>query len=239
MVKMTTGQIDTYTDDLGRAVPNYRFKIREDKLDVSGFNAAPDGICLGGSGVFKHRHLLAEYPDGSAIQYPVANFLALVGQVVTIIADGANCVHLIGERWSFIPPNLLGGAAPTRTVYAEQPDGKTQIETGTYDYTSDVLGAVTARYKMETNPDPIFQAVRGCLANPIAGATPCTITGQITPRFTTVIANRDGGKQYTRKTSPQERGAPIIACGTALLGVGLCVRYEGESVRNIQNLVAP
>lgn len=239
MVKMTTGQIDTYTDDLGRAVPNYRFKIREDKLPVSGFNAAPDGICLGGSGVFKHRHLLAEYPDGSAIQYPVANFLTLAAQLAVIIGDGANCVHLVGESWSFIPPNLLGGAAPTRTEYPEQPDGKTQIETGTFEYTSDVLGAVTARYKMETDPDAIFQAVKGCLANPIAGTTPCTITGQIQPRSAVVIANRVGGKQYARKTSPQGRGAPIIDCGTALLGVGLCVRYQGESVRNIQNIVAP
>lgn len=236
MANLTTGLIPNYTTDLGTAVENLTFKIRADKLGVTGFAQAPQGVCAGTGRIFNPRALIGEYPDKSKIRYPVANFLTLAAQVQTILLDGAVCVHLDGESWAFIPPNFLNNADPTRTAYAPQPAGVTQIETGSYDYTSDVIGEVTAQYKMEMLPAPLFNAAKGCLANPVIGTTPCTLTGQISPRHLTVIANREGGGTFARKTFPETRGDDVLDCGESLLGVGLCVRYKGESVRNVQIL---
>lgn len=239
MANLVNGRFATYTTDLGTTVDNLGFKIRRDKLGVSGGIEAPAGVCLGLSRLFKPRALIGEYPDRSKIRYIVPNFTTLVAQIQVIIADGAVCVHLDGESWSFIPNTFLGNTAPNPATYAPQAPGVTLIETGSYDYTSDSLGETKGRYKMETIPAELFTAAKNCLANPVVGTAPCTISGQTTPRAISVVANRTGGGTFVRKTYPQTRGAAVVTCATAMLGVGICVRYKGESTRNIHLLTAP
>lgn len=238
MPNIAIRQIDAYTTDLGTTIENLRFKIRIDKADAPiPYSVSNTGICSGGGSLFSPRALIAEYPDRSKIRFPMAtpNNINLFASVALLIADGAVCVHLEGEKWTQLPSNIVGGI-PTRTEYALPTTGVTAIETGIYDYNSDILGAVTPRYKLEVNPLAVSQAVLSCLANAQEGSFPCTINNVITPRALTVIAAKQGGGQIVRKTNPQNTGQDVIDCAANLYQAGFCVSYKGESIRNVQAL---
>ena len=151
MVAISVGVIPNYVSDPGLAYPNLRFKIRSDKLGLLGYQPAPDNICSGGGSLFKHRYVLAEYPDRSKIRYPVpvpdgAEFVAAAA-----IADGAVCVHLEGEEWTFIPPQFAGVAGGNFVEYPID-DGPAQIDSGVIDYISDLLGEIKVKFKVELLP---------------------------------------------------------------------------------------
>lgn len=241
MPTMVVCEIPTYLDDLGNSYSNLRFKIRADKQGVSGFDVAVgNNVCGGGGSLFQFRAVVAQYPDGSTIRYPVSVPASAGVRSISdaAIADGAICTHLDGEKWSFIPPSLVGGS-PNRSSFVV-PTGFADKEVGEADYTSDVFaGSVAIRYAIELRPTAIADAVRGCLANPVPGESlGCTTGSQITARYLQVEARNSAGGAIVRKTKPQNVGDDVGLCAAALYAVGHCVRYKGESARNV-NLLLP
>ncbi|MDX2215294.1 MAG: hypothetical protein SFY66_18665 [Oculatellaceae cyanobacterium bins.114] len=238
MPNMAVGLIPTYSDDLGRAVTDVRFKIRGDKLQVSGFGLAPAGGCTGTGNLFTLRHAVAQYADGSTIRYPIDNPVNTITVVQAAVADGAVCVHVEGERWSFIPPNIVGAQGGNQQTYVVNP-GFADKETGLFTYNSNIVGAgVNARYAIELSPTNISDAIRGCLTAPVVGTAPCSLAGGTTPRYLTVLANKLGGGQVARQAKVSDWGLPVRTCAAALYAVGFCVKYQGESYRNA-HLVLP
>lgn len=241
MANITTREMAVYATDLGTTIDNFGFKIRTDKADGPLTYQPRAAVCSGGGGLVKPRALVAEYTDGSKIRYPIPqpNSTLIFAATAVLIGDGAVCVHLEGEEWTQIPPNIVGVTSVTRTAY-DVPTGFTEIETGSYDYLSDGLGSVNPRYKMESNPPAIFQAAKACLSTPIVGTFPCAINTVIKPRELSVVANKTGGGLIVRKTHPASVGNDVFACAASLFTVGFCVKYKGESIRNIQAIaVAP
>ncbi|MGD1909081.1 MAG: hypothetical protein ACFB0C_24260 [Leptolyngbyaceae cyanobacterium] len=238
MPNIAVGEIPVYTTDLGTAVNNLRFKMREDMLIAhSGFPVAANNVCSAGGGLFTPRAIKVDLTDGSSIRFPVAN----PANIATAMAafrtiPGFACAHLEGERWRFIPPALVGAAGGNNTEY-NIPDGPTTIITGSADYTSDLIGPTNVRFKMEAEPAAIYVAVFSCLENPVIGTAPCSPTAGIQPRKLTVDARNDNGGTISRLTKPQTFGGDVVDCAQTLYGVGLCVRYRGESARNAHLLV--
>lgn len=238
MPSIARRQFATYTTDFGTEYDNYQFKIRQDKGEViSTYIDAENQVCSGGN-LFKPRVIVAEYPDRSTIRYPVNNSTqAAIRQAATeALNDGAVCVHLDGESWAVVPPSILNDAEGNRQAY-EIPAGPALKQVGRYDYTSDLLGPVQGRYIFEINPLAVSQAVLSCLANPEEGSFPCAITNLITARSLSIIANNANGGLIVRKTMPETAGADVVTCGENLLAAGFCVRYKGESARNLQVLI--
>lgn len=232
------GEIPVYSDDLGRAVPNYRFKIRGDKLPVTGFPVATVASCGAGGGLFTSRGAIAEYPDGSTIKYPIDNPNNSITVIQAAVADGAVCVHLEGERWSFIPPSFAGAAGGNQAPQVVNV-GFADKETGLFTYNSNVAGAgLNTRYAIEISPDAISNAVRSCLTAPVPGTFPCSLNGLVKPRHLTVLVNKLGGGQIARQAKVSDWGIPVRTCAAALYAVGFCVKYQGESIRNA-HLILP
>lgn len=238
MVAILVGNIPVYQSDLGTDVENLRFKIRDDKLATSGYPEADGVVCSGAAGLFKHRYLQAEYPDRSVIRYPAGTILDIPTVAQDAINDGAVCVHLEGEEWTFIPPSFMPGNPEPNYVEYPVDAGVAQVETGVTNYTSDLLGGIRVKYKVELFPNQILTAIKQCLTDPEIGTFPCTAGSQIKPRHLTVRARREGNRQIARKTLPAEAGgADILLCAAQLLATGYCVSYKGESARNVQVLL--
>jgi hypothetical protein len=241
MPNIAVREMAAYATDLGTTIENFGFKIRADKADGPLNYTLRASSCSGGGSLVKPRALVAEYADGSKIRYPIPqpNSTLIFAATAVLIGDGAVCVHLEGEEWTQIPPNIVGVTAVTRTAY-DLPTGFTEIQTGSFLYLSDGLGAVNPRYKMEQNPPAIFQAAKGCLSQPVVGTFPCAINNVIKPRELSVVANKNGGGLIVRKTHPASVGNDVFTCAASLFNVGFCVKYKGESIRNIQAIaVAP
>jgi hypothetical protein len=239
MPNIDTRQLAVYTTDLGTAVPNLRFKIRADYGPViPGYDPAPNSACGAGGGLFTPRAIKVDFDDGSSIRFPVANpsNIALFIQQLRTNLPGFACAHLEGERWRFIPPAAVGAPGGNNTGY-DIPAGVTDVRVGSADYTSDLIGPTNIRYRFEGNPVPIAAEVFNCLANPVQGTQPCSPSAGIQPRELTVEAINNNGGSIVRKTKPQDWGGDVVACAARLYGVGLCVRYRGESARNVHLLV--
>lgn len=238
MVAILVGNIPVYQSDTGVDVENLRFKIRSDKLEVSGYPEAEGVICSGAASLFKHRHIQAQYADRSVIRYPAGTIADIPNVAQSAINDGAVCVHLEGEEWTFIPPSFMPGDPEPNYVEYPVDAGVAQIETGVANYTSDILGGIRVKYKIELLPNQILTAVRQCLVDPEIGTFPCTAGSQIKPRHLTVRARREGNRQIARKTIPEQAGGEdILNCAAQLLATGYCVSYKGESARNLQVLL--
>jgi hypothetical protein len=239
MPNITRRQV-RYVNDFGVAIDEFQFKIRQDKGGViSTYEDSTSTVCSGAGNLFKPRTIIAEYADRSTIRYPVPEpTIPSVRQTATeALADGAVCVHLDGESWSVVPNSILNDAPGNRIAYTI-PDRAAIKEVGRFSYNSDVLGPIEARYSFEVEPLPISQAVLSCLGGaPEAGSFPCSLARVLTTRGLVVIANNVNGGQIVRKAATSSVGAEQRNCGENLLGVGYCVRYKGESARNLQILV--
>jgi hypothetical protein len=237
MPNIAVGEIPVYGTDLGTAVPNLRFKIRQDMLTFSGFPAAQNNVCGAGGGLFTPRAIKVDLTDGSSIRFPVDNPANIVAEIQQLrgLPDFA-CAHLEGEEWRFVPPGFVGATGGNNTPYT-LPAGATNILTGSADYDSDVLGPTNIRFKIEEAPLDISTRAFNCLANPVVGSQPCSPSAGIRPRELIVEAINSNGGSIVRKTKPETWGGDVVTCALSLYQAGLCVRYKGESARNVHLLV--
>ena len=240
MPNIGVAELAVYTTDLGTAVPNLRFKIRDDMIPVIPFyTRAQNNVCGAGGGLFTPRAIKVDFTDGGSIRFPVANptnIPLFIQQLRTNLSATFACAHLEGERWRFIPPAAVGAPGGNNTGY-DIPIGVTDVRVGSADYNSDLIGPTNIRYKFEGNPVPIAAEVLNCFANPVQGTQPCSPSAGIQPRELTVEAINNNGGSIVRKTKPEDWGGDVVDCAARLYGVGLCVRYRGESARNVHLLV--
>ena len=241
-------QISTYVSDLGREYTNVPINILEGYEGIVNYPAREQLAC-GGSLPFQPRAIVATFPGnasdptGDTIRFPVDRPENIPSVYTAVRQAGAVCINLDGEQWSSVPANVVGASyntSPTTGVTARGRKG-----TGVYDYSSDVLnvgtGVIQDGYQYELDPLALFLARTGCLENP-QDSVPCTsrIDGFQARRLISInYAARTGGGPVRSidRTAKVSLFANILQCARDLAGISVCLRYKGETVLNLQNLL--
>ena len=103
----TSKMLASYTSDFGDIYTNIPVRWTAEAFEPAGIYTDRVAGC-GNTLAFEPRYLLAQFPTG-AHKYAVPT----VGDILTmknaLVTAGALCVDLVGEKWSNVPENLLGG----------------------------------------------------------------------------------------------------------------------------------
>lgn len=226
----------TYTDDFGNTYENVGFKIKDEYTDSInlGYQPRQTQLCSATGGLFSPRALVATFEfSGIAqkIRFPVPSPEDIADAIEQLLGV-AVCLELEGESWSFLPPTRFGYNSANTQYTLPQDSSK---ESGTFGYSSDVLGAIRAKYASEQEPAAITGVGLGC-AEDRQENTVCstTLTGFKTRRVIAVARNINGG-QIVRQF-PVTGRATLASCVSSFTNLVACVGYQGESVKNIQVL---
>ncbi|MDS3861030.1 hypothetical protein RIF25_09435 [Thermosynechococcaceae cyanobacterium BACA0444] len=249
MAPIISRQIKEYWSDLSDnngalKYPKVRFKIKEGKEDQAGKCSdieLPDSVCSPAN-LLKMRALIVTYKSGEKIRYPIDRAAKIVLCVRSLKTDqNVICIDLDGEEWGIVPPSLAGYTQKTE-AYTLPTGVKSEKDTGSFDYTSEIMGKIRYKFAIELEPKAISDKALACLEN-AGGKDGCTIPiPGFAPRYAVLKANR--AKKAGELTDPLiVRKAPIASiskvmpCIKDLGSQGLCIGYKGESIKNLQNLV--
>lgn len=215
-----------YLDDFGNEYQNLSFKIKEDApkfsdvaqvgfLTSSIYTPRGDAPPCSNAAYFEPRHLLATFNNGMRIKFPVprpdvitpmikvlkpsvlANFVPGEGE------NEAICIDLVGERWSLVPPSIVGltqakmrqnplnagnAIGPLGLIGGdfEATPGKTSYS---YDYSSDVseVGKISLKFAIQNDSDLLHGCQREGMTNysdnPSASICSATSLGITARRF--------------------------------------------------------
>lgn len=250
MAPIDSKVMPNYKSDLGFDYKNIGFKLKAGRANLgAGCGAYTDktnSFCPSPN-LFKPRAIICTFVDGERVRFPVSD-PSLITSCIQVLKKNVNivCMDLDGESWGVVPPTL-GKYTPTNTAYLLPTGKRSDKVTGSYDYTSDVLGLVGDKYAIERDPEPISTALLGCLENK-RDKDKCVLNAGVKARYVIVTANgqtqidNGGGGTVVTPTTIIRKGKvskteDIINCITAAGNVGLCVGYKGESIRNVHLLV--
>jgi hypothetical protein len=239
-------QMPTYTDDFGNTYENVTFKIGNG-ANVEGFdytNRSTTIICPPAA-LFSPRKLRATFNTGASHFYPVPTQEKIKAYINNLLGKGALCIDLIGEDWNLITERAIGAATYKDTPYTDIPKSGLK-EVGTYRYNSDVLASViTLGYRFEQTPPTLLDAQKACLENisPSKGICSGAPIGIKPRRFTIMALSQNEGDQTA--TAKVVRQVPISSkvvqeikdCGKKAALAAYCLAYNGETIRNVHNLV--
>lgn len=255
-----------YTNDFGQTIDNVFFHISNqanpavfNSLDYTLRTSSP---CSNATSGFKTRRIEVTYSDGTKIQYPVANRgliqsafaeLMAVGFISATGALTAVCAKLIGEEYRFVLKKTIGASLPYDSVNKHivvNPSGKKTSQA--YDYNSDILTtaiglkASIPTHSSEETYDLSLDQVR-CLINPVVGLkSPCSGAGLgIKPRRLTLVHVSSIVTNGVTKYGLVERSIPIsskdgavaVTCAVDVAPHSLCLRYTGETIARLDNLL--
>ncbi|NJM00462.1 MAG: hypothetical protein HC924_17510 [Synechococcaceae cyanobacterium SM2_3_2] len=240
MPNIASLQMPTYTDDFGNTYDNVGFKIKNEYSDSInlGYQERSTSVCSSISGLFKPRALVATFNfNGNAqtIRFPVPS-PDQIESALNQLRNAAVCVDLVGEEWTLLPPSRFN-YNPSQQEYTLGQDGNKV--SGSFGYSSDILGAIRAPFAVEQNPTQISSVILNdtCMSDRLENVA-CTlrIEGFKARRLILTARNRNGGSIV--RIAPQTGRSTLQRCVTTQGAVAACVGYQGESVRNLQILVA-
>lgn len=240
MARIESKSIATYTSDLGIVYPNVRFKLKAGRTDlVQGCEIYndPEGICPSNGLIRRMRALIITMSDGEKVRFPISTSTNIAACVRALTSQsGVECIDLDGEEWGVVPPTI-GGYTSYRGTYILGVGSKADKLTGSYDYTSDVLGLVGDKYAVETDPEELSTQLIGCLASR-RDKDRCVLGAGVKARHVIAIANGAANSVIVRKGKVSTVDT-VLSCISAVGNRALCMGYKGESIRNVHLLVAP
>lgn len=217
-----------YVNDINGNIQTVRFKIKEQYADLLPDYVAPSTapVCST-QGLFKPRALVALFPTGERIKFPLAVPGSIAGEVTLLTAAGAICIDLEGEEWRQIAGSTV--AIPSYTV----PDGFSDKTGGIMEYTSDAAGgAQQVRVNYEIAPVQLSAVVADCVGTlTVAAACSTQLAGFKSRRVIMTATNAVTNGAFVR-SAPVTTLAEVPNCITAAQAVTPCVGYKGETVRN-------
>ncbi len=263
MARVRTDLAVNYISDF--LITNFRvpFKIHQDAPIPDNFYVPRTGnsVCGAASLPYKTRRLRAYFPnvgdDGSSFEYPVPQNGGTQGIVAlsnALIGLGAECVDLIGERWNLVTNIVFNGVnVPTyrNTPYGNIP-GNPEKTSVNYIYFSDLGsalgGSITLSTSYESEPIELAAASAQCLqgAEEKQAASICSGSALgIKPRRYLWKAARSDSPESNVVTGTIARqsiisgleNAPLLQCLRDIAPSVYCSGYQGEDVRNLQNLI--
>ena len=246
--------IATYTNDFGGTAENLPIKLTtEAPIPPNFYTDRPSTFTCGAvTRLFTPRKLVAVF-DFGIHEYPVDAIGNIPTRVDALKTAGARCIDLVGERWTNVPGTLINSPTFRSTPYPIEATDGTGVtnpnavngsgdkEVGDYQYNSDLsaLGTITLRYNIEKAPSDILTAAKGCLTNPVESeAAFCSSTSLgVKPRYFTLKA-AVGTKNTLARQAKVSSTADLATCGAALGATAYCLGYQGESIKNIDALLA-
>lgn len=240
----TSHMIAEYEDDFGNKYKNVPFKIQLGAPYLTYYASRSGGSC-GGSLPFKTRRLVALFEDGRKLIYPVAKESEVKTVTQNLVAQGALCVDLIGEKWGVLTGPVVGGDLNYRiTPYNGLTASKTYI-VGGYDYTSELglTGLETVRLPVRIPNDgsqELYSAQQGCLENFETSVGICSAGNLVKARHLIIQAraidsDTTDPKSVIRKAFVSVKG-DLAQCATQSAEAAFCLGYQGESINNIHRL---
>lgn len=247
--------IPEYVSDWGSTYNIVPFKIKEgyeERAEVATLYGNRPGFAIcGPGGLFELRKLevtfINEDNDLDVVLFPIP-LLSQVNSVAEAFVASADvlCVNYIGERWKRVPSAIHGGTFnPAAELAATAPGARTS---GSLPYATETEGfgspLIPVLASFETEPDNVSAAIAECIPDLIVGGF-CNESAGLRSRRLIFKARRTGAPgQFVVRTVPIGSlgiggGAPLRSCVAALDEFFVCVSYEGERRRNLQNFLAP
>lgn len=251
-----TRQLTSYTDDFGRTYTNLPFKISEFYANNPAFQgqwsdrqaAIP---CSPGS-LFTTRRLVVTFlrNDDVAgivyerIQMPVATRAAVLPTVQALLQQ-ANviCIDYEGERWTSLPGSFLPQGVSFNPLATIEVGLSATKVSGTISYEAEYSGGtVTTSYRIERFPESVSDTFVQCVDDFTVNAL-CSDAADITTRRLIVKARKffDGevrpGTVVRSVPISRESSSDILTCLALVAPIVVCAGYEGEKVKNVQNLI--
>lgn len=234
MAKINTGlMVASYTSDLGTTHTNVAVKFSADAPIPDNVYEERVGSCGGRNLRFKPRYIEGYFETG-VYRYVVPTLSAVATVKDAVIAAGATCVNLIGERWGSIPSNLLDGGVYKKTPYtASSITGAGDKETGKFTYTSDFYADVQLGYAIELAPTVLYDAQKvGLIEAEEGGLGTRPRNKLLTPRRVFIKAEVDDGSIINRIAVISDV-TELSAYFSANADTAFVFGYQGESARNL------
>lgn len=245
----------SYTTDFGVDIKNINTKfgndITRDLLLCLGYeNRAVASLCPV-TARFTPRHLEAIFPNGAKHKFIIdtSDGDAFTKFVKCLIDAQAVCINLIGEKYRLLTEKDIGKVDYKTTPYTDIPN-KASKKTYRYTYSSDVLKTeITLATPIETLPTTLNEAQTACLGTTKTDKGICSGAGLgITPRRFVIQAINEkvipgiDGKKYgdVSRYAPVALRSPqdLKDCAKKIATAAYCLGYEGESIKNIQDLIS-
>jgi hypothetical protein len=242
---------------------------------VAQYQERAEGVSCGDTRLFKHRRLRVKFYNGATIEFPVAR-PDLIDDMVKIFkpsllnsaipgtgGDEAACIDLIGEKWNFVPPGLIGAKQDdfrTTSIKGGDPEAGDKKTTYVYKYTSEVptVGTITTGFPIHNDSETI----RNCQLEGMTdyelkdtSIVPCSAkTLGIKPRHFLIKSALEydsngffiGGKteKAVIRMAPVSGDSNLLfsdkakAVGKKLADCAFCLGWNGESVKNVHLLLS-
>lgn len=237
MPNIASMRMPSYTDDFGNTYLNVPFKIKDEYKDsISlGYQENNTAICSSTAGIFNPRAVIATFLFSGIVQkirFPVPSPEQIPTAVNQLIA-AAECIELDGESWTLLPPTRFNYNSFFGSYTLPQDSSK---ETGTFGYSSDLLGAIRSKYAVELNPSNLSGPTLDCMDDrDTVAVCPTTIVGFRTRRLILTARNTNGGTIV--RQAPVTGRSILASCVSSYTNIVACLGYKGESIRNLQALV--
>lgn len=236
-------KIDTYTTDFGTTIKDLPVKMLEgfsSRLEDEYSSRGPS-ICGGSGSLFRPRALVATFSDGKRVRYPIGNRSNLVTRARTLLAGEEPtvvCIDYEGEYWPFVPSSLFTGNYAVAPLPGFDSDGRKK--TGTFTYSSDILGSIPQPFSFERTPAALLTSAEECVDNleELGFCSGAESTG--------VRARRLRGKGIVDGSTTQRRtysrDIKISAtnptnCASSNAENYFCFSYIGEIIKNVHRLL--
>lgn len=269
-----------YVDDFGNKYPNYKFKLSATApkfntiKGIADYQERQDGIACADTKLFKHRRLRVKFNSGNTIEFPVPK-PDLIDDMIKALKpslldnaipgtgdDEAACIDLIGERWTYVPPGLLGfnQSEFRKTPIQGVADTGSKKVTYIYDYNSEIptVGEINTQFAIHIDSQTIRDCqVEGMTAFKQKGDEIIACSARtlgIVPRgfiIKTVLQYDSngiipGGKDQFRaiRKAPVSGDSGLLfsdkakAVGKEIAKCAYCLGWEGESAKNVHLLIA-
>lgn len=243
-------QLAEYVSDFGGEFPSVPLKFGNN-VEISlltdlGYSLRPDGQACGSTGFFDLRFLRATFGTGEVHQFPV-NRDSIVTAKTTLVAAGAVCIDLVGEKHTILTPKDVGELTYSAdAAYLDIPK-RGKKKTYVYKYNSDVLTAeIDLNVAVEIEPEALNTAQTSCLGETSDIGAICSGAGLgIKPRHLILFhrsINQVGTVSVPAKVVRNinislKEASDIISCAEGAASAALCFGYQGESIKNLENLI--
>lgn len=248
-------ELGSYTDDFGIVYPHVPVKFGNDvdeaTLNQLGYTLRLEKTPCSASprSGFTLRHFVATFESGAKHKFPfdASNPGAYTTFYNGLIAVGAICIDLVGESHRILTQKELGQALTYKnTPYTDIP-ARADKTSYTYNYSSSILtNAISLTTPIETLPTALNTAQTGCLGQTSTEKGICSGSRLgIKPRHfiiealskATVAGVTSSGKVSRKAITVSGTPADLKACAVKLASAAYCLGYQGESIKNVQNLL--
>lgn len=263
-----------YIDDFGNVHPHYKIRNSavapkwEQVKGVAGYTERGSGVSCGSTNLFKARRLKVVFNNGKTIEYIVPR-VELIDDMVKVLkpsllnnlipGEGDNeaaCIHLIGERWSFVPPGQVGLSQGDfrKTPITGVQDTGSQKTTYLYKYTSEIptVGEINTSFAVHIDSETLrncqVEGMSNWEAKDQSNPVICRTNGLgISPRHFIIKTLLEfdsngiipGGKNRFKgvRQAPIDNTGKAKSVARAIADCAYCLGWKGESARNVHLLL--